>query len=229
MTHIFDEDIQFEAKNFWRDQEFYNICCDEDDNEICSFDIIAADDEQNVIIHNSCAGREGQPFNYYITLYRKNNGGHNFCMHPFNPIEYPETQEYLEGDLVRNPDLTPLTQTEIKFWSEVAILYRDIPFWMIEFELDREDLCIIDEDDEDENEENGSCFDYYGLEQLDSVRAAMNLAAAQLEQEKGDLESAKMVSGIYLGDADASTVADCMADLDDYLDSYLSPFDGEKK
>jgi hypothetical protein len=154
--------IRHQAESFWRDCEFYDICCDsdEEDDDCCEFDVVgtipADETGDSLVIYNSCSNREGPAHNYYITLLQEDDGGHKFYMTAWDPIKFSTQCRYYEGDLATSPNLSPLSATEIQFWGEVAKIYPTIPGWMIERDLADWDKAPwgfdIATDDSDDND-----------------------------------------------------------------------------
>jgi len=108
------DDIEVEAQRFWREQSFYNICCDDDD---CEIDLELVDDKVivNMMDHN-----------YTVTIHRiESMAGMKGVT---NPIKFWDS----EGVLSHFPK-------EIEFWNKVAELYQTVPLWMLEFD-DLEDV-----------------------------------------------------------------------------------------
>ena len=115
-------DIEAEAQRFWREQAFFNICCDNDD---CIMDIQLVDDKilVDMVEHG-----------YVVTIHRIEfmEGMKGIT----NPMKFWESV----GVLKHSPN-------EIIFWNKVAELYQTVPLWMLEFD-DLEDapyecLCEI--------------------------------------------------------------------------------------
>lgn len=111
--------IEAEAQRFWREQAFFNICCDDDD---CVIDIQLVDDK--VVVDMVEHG-------YIVTIHRiESMAGMKGVI---NPIKFWESEGRLKHSV-----------KEILFWNKVAELYQTVPLWMLEFD-DLEDApyeCI---------------------------------------------------------------------------------------
>jgi hypothetical protein len=162
--------IRFQAECFWRDNEFYDICCDneDEDNHLCKFEAIGKIDAQNygtginLVIHNECKNREGPAHSYYVTLLQEDDGGNHFYVTSINPIDYPDTPRLYEHELHNNLN-TSLTTTEIQFWGEVAKIYPTIPSWMIEHDLTDWDKAPWGYDADEDEEDSAICSTFSTL------------------------------------------------------------------
>ena len=110
-------EIEAEAQRFWREQAFFNICCDDDD---CIIDIQLVDDK--VVVDMVEHG-------YIVTIHRiESMAGMKSVT---NPMKFWDSEGVLKH-----------SNKEIEFWNKAAELYQTVPFWMFEFdEQDGEHEC----------------------------------------------------------------------------------------
>jgi len=111
--------VEEEAKRFWREMKFNNICCNDKD---CKMDVDLVDDkvEVSLVKHN-----------YVVTIHRiESMAG---MVNVKDPAKWWESVGTLSH-----------SQNELNFWNRVAELYQKIPLWMFEFELDGDHACICE-------------------------------------------------------------------------------------
>lgn len=101
-------DIEYEARRFWRDQEFWGICCDDED---CIIDVYRDGDQ--III-------DMDDHDYTVSILRATK------------FTNPQNIKPYELNLIEGPGALSITKKEIDFWDKVAELYQELPEWIVE-------------------------------------------------------------------------------------------------
>lgn len=224
-----DEEIYSEAASFWRESEFYDICCDSDADEGCEWNPVLYGDNL-VVIHNQCINKNSD---YYVTLTK----GHpskegDIATYAYITYHDPTTKGTSRAEVLSScktfEDLLFISTTEIKFWSQVAELYATIPDWMIEFDsaqMEYDDSGLEESDDllaldltTDTTYPARDSFTWYSLNPNPNKTAIEEMMAYFKHRDITIASGLKKLAAEILSDPDEVEEG-----------NYISPFDGQVK
>ena len=140
MHFMSDTEIHDQAKNFWTNHRFEDICCDCEE-DVCSYQYLSYNSNTTELAIEVDCQKSGKQ---YIVTLNKNPGilfncdtvDHykNNCF----SIAAPGDNQIPGSILLSKNNPTLLSEIELRFWWWVAQRYADIPEWMIQYGLEEE-------------------------------------------------------------------------------------------